>query len=176
MQKDMKKTLIAIVLLLTAAFSAQAQRIGVIDTEQILARIPAYVAAQEQLNALNDKYKATIEAELGRVEALYRNYQENRASMTAAQRQNAENEIIQKERVVQEKQKIYFGEDGIMAKKAEELLAPVRGRVDRAVEAVAKQGGYDLILDLAAVQGIVYKRDSIDLTDLVTELVLANEN
>ena len=96
--------------------------------------------------------------------------------MTASQRQAAENEIIQKERVVQEKQKIYFGEDGIMAKKAEELLAPIRARVDRAVEAVAKQGGYDLILDLAALQGVVYKRDAIDLTNLVTELVLASEN
>ena len=176
MQNHMKKTLIAFALLLSAAFSAQAQRVGLINTEQILSRIPAYVAAQEQLDALNDKYKATIESELGRVETLYQNYQANRASMTASQRQAAENEIIQKERVVQEKQKIYFGEDGIMAKKAEELLAPIRARVDRAVEAVAKQGGYDLILDLAALQGVVYKRDAIDLTNLVTELVLASEN
>ena len=176
MRTNMKKTLIAIALLLSAAFSAQAQKVGLINTEQILARIPAYVTAQEQLDALNDKYKATIEAELGRIGTLYENYQANRASMTAAQRQNAENEIIQKERVVQEKQKIYFGEDGIMAKKAEELLAPIRSRVDRAVEAVAKQGGYDLILDLAVLQGVVYKRDAIDLTNLVAELVLANEN
>ena len=170
----MKKTLIAIALLFTAAFSAQAQRIGVINTEQILARIPAYVAAQEQLNALNDKYKATIEAELGRVEALYKNYQENRASMTASQRQNAENEIIQKERVVQEKQKIYFGEDGIMAKKAEELLDPIRKRVERAIETVALQGRYDLVIDLAAIQGVVYKNEALDLSNLV--IACYNEN
>ena len=163
----MKKTLIAIALLFTAAFSAQAQRIGVINTEQILARIPAYVAAQEQLNALNDKYKATIEAELGRVEALYKNYQENRASMTASQRQSAENEIIQKERVVQEKQKIYFGEDGIMSKRAEELLGPIRKQVDKAISDVAKLGGYDLIIDVAAVQGIVYKNPDHDLSQAV---------
>ena len=175
MHTNMKKTWIALALLLAAAFSAQAQRVGFINTEQILERIPAYIAAQEQLNALNDKYKATIETELGRIETLYQHYQENRASMSASQRQSAENEIIQKERVVQEKQKIYFGEDGIMAKRAEELLAPIRNRVDRAVEAVAKQGGYDLIFDLAVMQGVVYKRDAIDLTDLVTELVLANE-
>ena len=170
----MKKTLIAIALLFTAAFSAQAQRIGVINTEQILARIPAYVAAQEQLNALNDKYKATIEAELGRVEALYKNYQENRASMTASQRQNAENEIIAKERVAQEKQKIYFGEDGIMAKKAEELLDPIRKRVERAIETVALQGRYDLVIDLAAIQGVVYKNEALDLSNLV--IACYNEN
>ena len=62
-----------------------------------------------------------------------------------------------------------------MAKKAEELLTPIRTRVDQAVTAVAKRGGYDLILDLAAMQGVVYKRDAIDLTNIVTELVLANE-
>ena len=171
----MRKVLIAIAVLLTASFSAQAQKVGLINTEMILEKMPAYIAAQEQLNALNDKYKATIDTELGRIETLYQEYQANRASMSAVQRQNAENEIIAKERVVQEKQKIYFGEDGIMAKKAEELLAPVRERVNRAVEAVARQGGYDLILDLAVLQGVVYKRDAIDLTDLVAELVLSSE-
>lgn len=172
----MKRTLIAIAVLLAATFSAGAQKVGLINTDQILERIPAYVAAQEQLNALSDKYKATIDTEMGRIETLYQDYQEKRAAMSAAQRQAAENEIISKERVLQEKQKIYFGEDGIMAKKAEELLAPIRDRVNRAVEAVAKQGGYDLVLDLAAMQGVVYKRESIDLTNIVAELVLATEN
>ena len=171
----MRKVLIAIAVLLTASFSAQAQKIGLINTNLILEKMSAYIAAQEQLNALNDKYKATIDTELGRIETLYQEYQANRASMTAVQRQNAENEIIAKERVVQEKQKIYFGEDGIMAKKAEELLKPIHDRVNRAVEAVARQGGYDLILDLAAMQGVVYKRDAIDLTDLIADLVASSE-
>ena len=175
MRKNMKKLLIAAALLL-AAFSAQAQKVALINTDSILERIPAYVTAQNQLNALNDKYRATIDTEMGRIETLYQNYQANRASMSASQRQAAEEEIISKERVVQEKQRIYFGEDGIMAKKAEELLAPIRDRVNRAVEAVAKQGGYDLVLDLAVLQGVIYKRDAIDLTEIVTQLVLSTEN
>ena len=172
---DMKKILISIALLIAAAVSAQAQKVGVINTEEILNLMPAYLSAQEQLNNLNDKYKATIETEMGRIATLYDNYQANRATMTATQRQNAENEIISKERVVQEKQRIYFGEDGIMAKKAEELLGPIRERVNAAVEAVARRGGYDLVIDLAAVQGVIYKNNAIDLTNLVAELVLANE-
>lgn len=172
----MKKTLIVIATFLGLALSAQAQKVGLIDTERILGQIPAYIAAQDQLNTLNDKYKATIENEMGKIETLYQNYQSSRSSMTAQQRQNAENEIISRERAVQEKQRIYFGEDGIMAKRAEELLTPIRDRVNAAVEAVAKAGGYDLVLDLAALQGVVYKREAIDLTNVVAELVLANEN
>lgn len=170
----MKRILLALVALLTFIGTAGAQKIGYINTETILGEIPAYLSAQSQLEALSDKYKATIETEMGKIETLYRNYQASRGSMSASQRQNAENEIISKERVVQEKQKIYFGEDGIMAKRAEELLAPIRARVDKAIADVAKLGGYDLIIDLAAMQGVVYKNEALDLTPLV--LVRYNEN
>ncbi|MCR5744431.1 MAG: OmpH family outer membrane protein [Bacteroidales bacterium] len=170
----MKKSFLVIVALLMFIGTAGAQKIGYINTESILSEIPAYTAAQSQLEALSDKYKAQIETELGKIETLYQNYQASRNSMSASQRQNAENEIISKERVVQEKQRIYFGEDGIMAKKAEELLAPIRARVDKAIADVARMGGYDLVIDLAAVQGVVYKNESLDLTKFV--LVKYNEN
>ena len=61
-----------------------------------------------------------------------------------------------------------------MAKKAEELLAPIRARVDKAIADVARMGGYDLVIDLAAVQGVVYKNEALDLTQFV--LVKYNEN
>ena len=170
----MKKILIALVALLACFGTARAQKIGYINTESILSEIPAYVSAQQQLEALSDKYKAAIETELGKIETLYQNYQSNKNSMSSIQRQNAENEIISKERVVQEKQKIYFGEDGIMAKKAEELLTPIQKEVNKAIEDVAKLGGYDLILDLAAMQGVVYKKEALDLTEFV--LVRYREN
>lgn len=170
----MKKIVIALVAFLACSGLLRAQKIGYINTETILNEIPAYVAAQSQLDALSDKYKAAIETEMGKIETLYQNYQATRNSMSAAQRQNAENEIISKERVVQEKQKIYFGEDGIMAKKAEELLSPIRQEVSKAIEDVAKLGGYDLIIDLAAVQGVIYKNEKLDLTQFV--LVRYKEN
>ena len=160
----MKKIVIVITALFACIGSLSAQKIGYINTENILGEISAYTSAQNQLNTLSDKYRAAIEAELGKIESLYQNYQASRNSMSAAQRQNAENEIISKERVVQEKQKIYFGEDGIMAKKAEELLGPIRKEVEKAVEEVARQGGYDLIIDLAAMPGVVYKNSALDLS------------
>lgn len=170
----MKRILIAFVVLLAAFQLAGAQKVAYVNTETILAAIPEYDAAQNQLSELSDKYKAVVETELGKVETLYQNYQANRHSMSATQRQNAENEIIAKERVAQEKQKIYFGEDGIMAKKAEELLDPIRKRVEKAIETVARQGGYDLVIDVAALQGVVYKNEALDLSNQV--IACYNEN
>ena len=170
----MKRILIALAVLLAGFQSADAQKVAYVNTETILAAIPEYEAAQMQLNALSDKYKAAVETELGKVENLYQNYQANRHSMSASQRQNAENEIISKERVAQEKQKIYFGEDGIMAKKAEELLDPIRKDVEKAIAAVASSEGYDLVIDVAALQGVVYKNEMLDLSSKVIDRY--NEN
>ena len=170
----MKRILIALALLLAGFQFAGAQKVSYVNTETILSAIPEYEAAQTQLNALSDKYKAVVETELGKVENLYQNYQANRHSMSASQRQNAENEIISKERVAQEKQKIYFGEDGIMAKKAEELLDPIRKDVEKAISDVARSEGYDLVIDVAALQGVVYKNEILDLSRKVIDRY--NEN
>ena len=170
------KRICTVLIALFAGFGLlSAQKIAYINTETILNEIPAYLAAQQQLNALSDKYKATIETELGKVENLYQTYQSNRSTMSATQRQNAENEIIAKERVVQEKQKIYFGEEGIMAKKAEELLSPIRSDVDKAISEVARMNGCDLVIDLAAVQGVVYKNEALDLSKAVLARFLENQ-
>lgn len=171
----MKKIVIVITALLAFIGTLSAQKIAYINTEDILNEIPSYVAAQNQLNTLSDKYKAAIETELGKIESLYQVYQTSRGSMTAAQRKSAEDEIIAKERVVQEKQKIYFGEDGIMAKKAEELLGPVREQVDKAIRDVAQKGGYDLVIDLAAMPGVVYKNNALDLSAAVLARFIENQ-
>lgn len=171
----MKKIVIVITALLAFIGTLSAQKIAYINTEDILNEIPSYVSAQNQLNTLSDKYKAAIETELGKIESLYQVYQTSRGSMTAAQRKSAEDEIIAKERVVQEKQKIYFGEDGIMAKKAEELLGPVREQVDKAIRDVAQRGGYDLVIDLAAMPGVVYKNNALDLSAAVLARYIENQ-
>ena len=165
----MKKIIIALTVLLASFSVADAQKVAYVNTETILAAIPDYEAAQVTLEALGDKYKAAVETELGKVEALYQNYQSTRHMMTAQQRQNAENEIIAKERVAQEKQKIYFGEGGIMAKKAEEMLDPIRKNVEKAIEAVARSEGYDLVIDVAALQGVVYKNEALDISRRVID-------
>jgi len=57
-----------------------------------------------------------------------------------------------------------------MAKKAEELLSPIQQQVDKAIARVATLGGFDMIIDVAAVQGIVYKNPDLDLSQQVLAL------
>lgn len=163
----MKRILISFAILLSGVISLSAQKVAFVNTELILGEIPEYLQAQEELNSLSETYKAAIETELDKIETLYNNYQARKASMTASQRSAAEEEIISKEKVVKEKQNIYFGQDGIMAKKSEELLIPIQKKVNSAIEKVAKKMDYSMVLDLAVTQGVVYYKESDDISNLV---------
>ncbi|MBQ0024802.1 MAG: OmpH family outer membrane protein [Bacteroidales bacterium] len=152
----MKRTLISLAIFFCCLASAGAQNMATINTETILNGIAEYLSAQKQLEVLQDQYKSAIEKEVSQIETLYNDYQSRKATYTASQRASAENEIIAREKSVQEKQKIYFGEDGLMARKTADLMDPIRVKVDKAVETAAKAGGYAIVFDLAVNQGVAF--------------------
>jgi len=165
----MKKIALTLCLAFAAFIGTQAQNVCYIDTEEILATVPDYQKVQDQLNKLADSYRTTLETELQAVDKLYKDYQSKKASLTAAERQKLEEEIISKEKAVKTKQNTYFGEDGVMATKSEELLSPIKEKLQKAIDAVAYKYNCSLIIDLAITTGIVYRDDRYDLTDEVIE-------
>lgn len=155
---------------LVFALPANAQirsKTGYVNTETILASVPEYKVATEKLEALSKKYNDEISSELKKVETLYNNYQKQKTSLSAQQRQARENEIIAKEQAVKKLRQNYFGEEGVMEKKSDELLGPLRDRVQKAIDKVAADGNYMIIFDISALQGVVYADSSSDLSSLV---------
>ena len=163
----MNKGLIIAIAMLFATLQLSAQKVGYINTEKILSVIPEYVSAQTQLDKLAEQYRQKIEGEYSKIETMYQNYQQQKANLSAAARQQRENEIIQKEQTVKELQKTYFGQDGLMQKRSEELMGPVKARVDAAVKKIAENGNFMIIFDTAVMQGVAYARSSDDLSALV---------
>lgn len=150
-----------------AALQLNAQKVGYIDTEKILGAIPAYTSAQAELESLNSRYQKEIEAEYAKIETMYNSYQSQKAYLSAQVRQQRENEIIAREQAVKQLQAKYFGQDGYMQKKSDELLAPIKNKVDEAVKAVAGAGKYMIILDIASMQGVAYADRAYDLSSEV---------
>ena len=166
---NMKKIALTLCLAFAAFIGAQAQNVCYIDTEEILATVPEYQKAQDQLNKLAETYRTALEDELSAVDKLYKDYQSRKVSLSASERQRLEEEIITKEKAVKTKQNTYFGEDGVMANKSEELLAPIKEKLQAAIDAVAYRFNCSLIIDLAITTGIVYRDSRYDLTDEVIE-------
>ena len=163
----MKKGLIIALAMIFGALQLNAQKVGYIDTEKILKVIPEYKSAQTQLESLSEQYQSKIESEYSKIEVMYNNYQKQKAAMSPQARAQKENEIIEREQTVKQLQMSYFGQDGLMQKKSAELLDPIKDKVNAAIEKVASSGGYMILFDVAAMQGVAYKNVNDDLSPLV---------
>ena len=146
------------------------QKIGYVNTETILAAIPEYKVASEKLETLSNQYQEKIKQEYSKIETLYNNYQKQKATLSAATRQAKENEIITKEREVKKLQQSYFGQEGQIQKKSEELIGPIKEKVQKAIDMVAEKGGYMLIIDIATSGGVVYAASDADLSQQVIKI------
>lgn len=163
----MKRIIAIVFVLFLATMQMSAQKIGYINTEKILSAIPAYESAQQQLKMFSEMYQREIENEYSKIETLYNNYQSQKSYLSAQARQQKENEIISREQEVKELQDKYFGQNGLMQKKSEELLAPIKEKVDAAVKKVALTGNYIVLLDIASMQGVAYTNEAYDLSSEV---------
>ena len=153
------------------AVQLNAQRVGFLDTEKILASIPEYNSAKSQLESLEKGYRTKVENEFAAIEKLYNAYQANKGTMSQVVRAQKENEIISKEEAAKKLQESYFGENGIMQKKSQELLSPIKERVQVAIERVAKSGGYMMIVDIASQSGVIYTNSQYDLSQEVIKVL-----
>ncbi|MDD7236583.1 MAG: OmpH family outer membrane protein [bacterium] len=153
------------------AVQLNAQRVGFLDTEKILASIPEYNSAKSQLESLEKSYRTKVENEFAAIEKLYNAYQANKGTMSQVVRAQKENEIISKEEAAKKLQESYFGENGIMQKKSQELLSPIKERVQAAIERVAKSGGYMMIVDIASQSGVIYTNSQYDLSQEVIKVL-----
>lgn len=169
------KNLFAIVVLALCALAANAQKFALVDMEYIMANIPAYERANEQLNQISKKWQAEVEAMDNEAKTLYKNFQDEAVFLSEAQKKEKEEAIVAKEKEATELKKKYFGPEGELYKKRTALLEPIQDEVYNAIKAVATQRGFQLILDRASDNGIYFASPSIDVSnEVLTKLGYAN--
>ncbi len=162
---------IFILLFLAIGLNAAAQKYALIDMEYILSNIPAYERANEQLNQVSKKWQAEIEALNNQAQTLYKNYQNEAVFLSEAQKKEQEEAIVEKEKEAAELRKKYFGPQGELYKKRVALIEPIQEEIYNAVKGISQSKGYQLVLDRAADNGIIFASPSIDISnDVLTKL------
>lgn len=165
----MKKIVLTIAGLLTLVGLATAQSYAFVDTDYILSNIPNYNASQEQLNKMSEEWQKEIEAQYAEIEKLYNDYQAERVLLSEEMRQNREDEIVNREREVKELQTSYFGQEGLLFQKRQELIQPIQDEVYEAIKDMATEEGYAVIFDSASGPVMVYFNPRYDMSDEVLQ-------
>ncbi len=154
----------ALVLALFAG-SAMAQKFAFVDSDYILQNIPSYSAAQTELDKASEAWEAEVAAEYEVIEQMYKTYQSERVLLTDEMKTKRQEEIISKEHAVKDLQAKYFGPDGDLAKKRQELVKPIQDAIYKAVKELSAEGSYAIIFDTASGASILYSNPRYDLSD-----------
>ncbi len=160
-----KKTLSIAIFSLLFIAGISAQRIAIIDINQVLESTSEYQDAQRALDQVAADWQQEIAQEYDKIKSMYNKYQAEQVLLSEDVRKQKENEIMEKERQVRELQKQRFGPEGDLFKKRQQLVTPVQDMIYGLIEEFADTRGYDLIFDKASSAGLIFAKPEFDKTE-----------
>ncbi|HFA49484.1 MAG TPA: OmpH family outer membrane protein [Bacteroidetes bacterium] len=169
-----KNTIFALLLMVSFSFTANAQRMAVVDVKTILESIQEYQQAQTELDELAARWRTEIAQEYDKIKGEYNRYQAEQVLLSDDARKQKEDDIMAMEKKVREMQKERFGPNGMLFEKRKELVQPIQDRVYAAIESYADDRGYDFIFDKSGSAGIIFSNPEYDKTNDVVDRIRKN--
>ena len=165
----MNKIGVLIVVMLLATAASYAQKYAFVDTEYIRKNIPAFNTAQDQLDKLSKQWEKEVADGYAVVEQMYKSYQNESVLLSQDMKTKREEAIITKEKEMKDLQNKYFGMQGELFKKREELVKPIQDEILKAIKEIAVEGSYAVIFDSAAGGNILFANPKYDISDQILQ-------
>lgn len=143
--------------------STPAPRIAVIDTERIVSTSKAGRAVQSALEQFTRQVQTDIEGKQREFKDLQSKLAEAQGTGNAAEAKTLQDALQAKETEVRRRQDDANRE---YKKKSEEGLARIEASVMPVINAVSKEGGYNLVFRKFE-SGLIYADDAMDITNVV---------
>ncbi|HKI77195.1 MAG TPA: OmpH family outer membrane protein [Ignavibacteriaceae bacterium] len=141
------------------------QKIGYVDSQVILAQFPEAIKAQGDLDALTGKWGAHIDTLTQQLQKDYADYQKQAKTMPEDKQLAAQQKLLQQQQEIDNYKKEKFGQpNGQIYKKNEEIFGPVKEKVYKAIQSVAKEEGMQFVLDKAGDAIVLYADTNYDIT------------
>ena len=143
--KQFKTLFIALALTIGATTFANAQtKVAHIATQELVETMPAYKDAMSQLEKLEKTYDAEIKDMLTEAQNTMQRYQSEAETVTEEENAKRASELQATERRIQEHSQRARQE---LQKKENDLIRPVIEKAREAIQTVAREQGFDYVLD-----------------------------
>jgi outer membrane protein len=164
----MKKLFISFALLLLTSLSFAQQKIGYINSEELIMSMPEAKKADAEINAYAKTFQDQLASMQKELETKYKAYTDGVKTMSEAMKDVKEKELQDLQNRIQSTQQ--SAEEKIGTKR-QDMLKPITEKADKAIQAVAKEKGYTYILD-ASVNGVIIYATPTDniIEDVKTKL------
>ncbi len=153
--KNLKTLLLIAVFTLGVGGVANAQKVGHINFEKLVAEMPQTKALQSQIEKLGKTYQDEIEGMGKKLEAKMKKYTAEQATQTEDTNKKRAAEVQQDRAQYEQARQVAYQE---MQKKQNDDLAPIIEKAQKAIDEVASSKGILYVLDSSKGKGLLVSK------------------
>jgi len=160
-----KRLTILFILLFTIAANAQKVKIGYVNSQQILQQYSEAIKAQSDLDGIVKKWNTHIDSLTTQLQNRYAQFQQQSGAMTPQKQEEEQQALVQLDQLINKFRQEKFGQpNGEYFSKEEELLAPVKQKILKAIKKVAHSEKMNFVFDKSGDVLLLYADDTYDIT------------
>ncbi|WP_417428730.1 OmpH family outer membrane protein [Halpernia sp.] len=163
------------VFFLLISIFANAQKIGVVDTNYILEKLPQYKEAESRLNAQISSWQAEIQnmqVDFDKKSAAFEN---EKVLLVGEQLKTRQKEIDDLGKKIKNLLNSRFGTMGEINSSRANLTKPFQDQIWNAIKTVAEKNSLGIVLDKSNNISVIFLEKRYDYTDKVLDLLLKNQ-
>jgi Skp family chaperone for outer membrane proteins len=151
-------------------------KIGYIDMDYILEKVPEYAETKNQLDQKALKWKQEIEIKRNEINKLKESLKTERVLLTKELIEEREEEIAFQEKELLEYQEKRFGASGDLIVQRTMLIKPIQDQVFTAIQDISEQKKYDFIFDKSSDLTILFAAQRFDISEQVIRAIGRAQN
>lgn len=165
------KTLFAFIALLLFGLS-NAQKIGVVDTQYILDKMPEYKEAEARLNAQIDTWEKDLQRLQSEYEQKRSAFENERVLLVGDQLKLREKEVLDLEKNIKTTTSLRFGKTGEISQLRANLVQPFQDQIWTAIKTMSEKSGLGIVFDKSNDVNVIFLQKRYDYTDKVLDILL----
>lgn len=170
----MKSLKLLSVLLIVFASTMHAQKIGVVDTDYILSKLPQYKEAESRLNTQIAAWQNEIQVAQSEYDKKKLALENEKVLLVGDQLKQRQKEVDDLEKKVKNMINNRFGMMGELNNARSTLTKPFQDQIWNAIKTVSEKNSLGIVLDKSNNISVIFLEKRYDYTDKVLDLLLKN--
>jgi len=160
------KKLLLVVLIAAGITSCTEQKTAYVDTTKIIKEYREMKEVEEEFTSKSDKIKTELDSLAQSFQKEVQEYQANMNSMSTAQRQEKEQELMGKQQTIQQQQQMMGNQ---LREESDVVIDSIVTKVKEYVKEYGKDNDYTYIFGSNESANIMYAKDGLDITEEILE-------
>lgn len=158
-----------VVLISLSTFSSAQLKIGYIDSDTIMDKLPDVQDARQKIDALIQEWQIELRQLENQWKSKFDDYEKRKLIMTDQTRTEVEAELVKLENDIAQFRDKKFGTNGELFQKQDELMKPVQNRIFNAIKLVAEEENLDFVFDRSGDIMILFAKEQYDISQKVLD-------